>query len=106
MPFLTFQINCPDAETADRIADELVARRLVAVATRHPPTQSTFRWKGRIRHADQYPLTLKTRQEHADLIEAEIRRMHPYEIPPITRVVTEASSEYLTWIREEASGGE
>ena len=75
MPFLTFHINCPDAETADRIADAMISRRLAAVATRYPPSRSTFRWKGRIISADQYPLSLKTRQEHADLVEAEIRRL-------------------------------
>ncbi|SFD08961.1 divalent-cation tolerance protein CutA [Tropicimonas isoalkanivorans] len=106
MPFLAFLVNCPDAAIADKIADTLIARRLVAVATRNPPTQSTFHWKGEVKHAQQHPLVLKTRPELRDLVEAEIARMHPYEVPPITRVTMEGSVEYLSWIANETSGGE
>ncbi|MFD0981039.1 divalent-cation tolerance protein CutA [Tropicimonas aquimaris] len=104
MPFLAFIVNCPDAATADKIADALLSQRLVASANRHPPTIARFHWRDEIKTAEQHPLMLKTRQELRDLVEAEINRLHPYEVPPITRVSMEASVAYLSWIAAETSG--
>ena len=103
MPFLAFIVNCPDVATADKIADALLARRLVASANRYPPTHARFHWKDEIKSAEQHPLLLKTRQELRDLVEAEINRLHPYEVPPITRGSMEASVGYLSWIVGETS---
>lgn len=104
MPFLAFLVNCPDAETADRIETTLLERHLVAATNRFPPIRARYHWEGRIREAEEYPLLLKTRPELRDVVEAEIARLHPYAVPPIVRLPLEANVTYLAWLGSETSG--
>jgi periplasmic divalent cation tolerance protein len=49
-------------------------------------------------------LLLTTPPELAEQAEAEIRRLHPYDCPPILRIAMEANADFLDWIRAETSG--
>lgn len=105
MPFLAFLVNCPDADTADRIADALISARLVACSNRYAPIHSRYHWKGDIEATEEHPLLLKTRPDLADRVEAEIARLHPYDVPPILRMTMEANTAYLDWIATETRSG-
>jgi periplasmic divalent cation tolerance protein len=43
-------------------------------------------------------LRLKTRADLADRVEAEIRRLHPYEVPCILRSDARANADYEAWV--------
>ncbi|AVO37613.1 divalent-cation tolerance protein CutA [Pukyongiella litopenaei] len=103
MPLVAFLVNCPDADTADAIADALIAARLVACSNRHAPIRSRYRWQGEIETAEEHPLLLKTRPDLADRVEAEIARLHPYDVPPILRMTMQANAAYLDWIAAETT---
>ncbi|WP_372892181.1 divalent-cation tolerance protein CutA [Rhodosalinus sp.] len=96
--------NCPDEATADAIAEGLILSRLVACANRYAPIRSLFHWQGAVARETEVPLLLKTRPALADRAEAEIRRLHPYDCPPILRIAMEANADFLDWIREETPG--
>lgn len=104
MPMLAMLTNCPDAETADTIAEELILARLAACANRYAPITSLYHWEGAVERATEIPLLLKTRPELAERVEAEIRRLHPYDCPPILRMGMEANADFLAWIADETSG--
>ena len=101
MTLVLILTNCPDAATADAIADALIEARLAACANRYPPIESRYRWKGRIETETEHPLILKTRPDLAERAMAEIRRLHPFETPAILRLQADATPGYLDWIAAE-----
>ena len=103
MPLVAILTNCPDTETADRITDALITARLVASANRYARIHSRHHWQGTIDSAQEHPLLVKTRPELADAVEAEITRLHPYDVPAILRIAMEANAAYLDWIAAETT---
>jgi periplasmic divalent cation tolerance protein len=97
VPLIDLWINCPDIETADAITDALLTQKLIAAANRYPPIQSAYVWQGEVRRAEEHPLRLKTRADLADAVEAETRRLHPYEVPCILRTDARANADYEAW---------
>ena len=96
--------NLPDRETAQRLAQELVSRRLAACVNVLAECTSVYRWKGTIENASEVPVLIKTRAERYGEVEAAIRELHPYELPEIVAVpVVRGLNEYLDWVAGESS---
>jgi len=92
----------PDAASAGRLADALVARRLAACVSQLAPCRSTYRWQDEIRHDDEVPLLIKTRGDRYAELEAAIRELHPYEVPEIVALaVARGLPAYLDWLVAE-----
>jgi periplasmic divalent cation tolerance protein len=95
-------INCPDRDTARRIARAILERRLAACANIYPPIESLYHWKGAIESATETPLLLKTRADCFDALAREARALHPYETPAIHAVRAErATEDYHAWLMAE-----
>lgn len=104
MPVLSFTVNCPDAETAADIADDLLVRRLVACANILAPIESHYHWQGGIEYGEEVPLVLKTRPDLEQQVETAIRLLHPYDTPPILRHEERANPDYDAWVDAETRG--
>lgn len=88
-----------DAETIGRT---LINERLAACVQLSGPILSTYRWQGSIETSQEWQCLIKTRRELFDLVEATIRRLHPYEVPEIIAVpIVAAHRGYLEWIDAE-----
>ena len=86
---------------ARKIAETLVERRLAACVNIVPRVQSVYRWEGRVEHADEYLLLIKTGREREEQVYAAIRELHPYEVPECVAIQVEGgSTEYLKWISD------
>ncbi len=95
-----------DREAAEAIGRVLVERRLAACAQISGPIKSIYWWKGRMEQTEEWICTLKTRKDLYDMIEKEIRALHPYEIPQIIAMdINRALPEYAAWIWKEISKG-
>lgn len=91
-------------EGALRIAQALVERRLAAAAQVSGPIASTYWWKGRIEHAEEWSCLAKTRRDLYDPLERAIRDLHPYETPAIVATpIVAGSQSYLEWIAAETA---
>lgn len=102
MKMIEIWINCPDQDTARKIADTLIAKRLVACANIIPEIQSIYRWQGRIENEPEIPLVVKTREENFSSVMQDVRKMHPYETPGIIGVPVEfVNEDYLAWVYSE-----
>jgi periplasmic divalent cation tolerance protein len=89
-------------EIAERIAVELVDRRLAACAQVSGPIVSTYRWEGKIETAEEWVCTAKTTRESVAAIEEVLARLHPYELPELVAVPIVGGSEaYLKWVAEQ-----
>ncbi|MCW5923946.1 MAG: divalent-cation tolerance protein CutA [Saprospiraceae bacterium] len=104
MAFLVFYITHPDEATARRVAAHLVQERLAACSNAFPIT-SVFWWQGAVQHEGEWVSIVKTRLDLEEKLEAEIRKMHPYEVPCIMRWEARANADYEAWIVAETTGG-
>ena len=96
--------NLPDRETAVKLANELVARKLAACVNVLSECTSVYRWKGTIENAREVPVLIKTRAARYAEVEAAIRGLHPYELPEIVAVpVVRGCDDYLQWLADETT---
>lgn len=92
---------CSTEKEAERIAGELINKKLIACANITRGVKSIFLWKGRIEKADEALLIMKSSKKNFSRINRMIRELHSYEVPEIVSFsINEADSDYLRWIRE------
>jgi periplasmic divalent cation tolerance protein len=94
--------SCPDAQTAERLRTMLVERRLAACVNQLPAVVSTYRWKGAVEHAAEFPLLIKTTRARYPALQDALRSAHPYELPEIVAFSPVGGlAAYLDWIAQE-----
>jgi periplasmic divalent cation tolerance protein len=95
--FCTF----PDAETARRIAREIVDLRLAACGNILPQVHSIYRWQGKVESGDEALAIFKLGASRYSEFEMKLRALHPYEVPEIICLkVDRGSRDYLRWVIE------
>ncbi len=98
--------SCPDAASAQAIADNLVEQRLAACVTILPGAISVYRWQGKREQSQELILLIKSTAAVYDKLEQAVLEMHPYELPELVVVPIDHGLEgYLGWVREETSSG-
>lgn len=106
MSSLLVLTNVPDRAVAEKIADAVVEQRLAACVNILAPCRSVYRWKDAVQHDEEHPMLIKTTAERYPALEAQIRKLHPYELPEIIAVSIERGlPEYLAWVAGETSSG-
>lgn len=96
--------NVADLAAAERLARELVERRLAACVNLLAPCRSFYRWDGAVQQDAEYPLLIKTTRARYAALEAAIRERHPAELPEIIAVPIEAGlGAYLEWVGGETT---
>jgi len=92
-------------ELAEKLAEQLVGRRVAACVNIVGPIHSVYRWKEKIEHEEEYLLLIKTTTEHAAQLQAAFRELHPYELPECVELAIDGGSkEYLAWLVAEVKG--
>lgn len=96
--------NMPDRGAAERLAQELVERRLAACVNVLAECTSVYRWKGAVENAKEVPVLIKTRAALYEELEAAIGELHPYELPEIVALaIVKGLPEFLEWVNEGTS---
>ncbi len=94
--------NCPDPDSAQRIASTLVDERLAACVSVLPGVVSVYRWQGAVERADEVLLIVKTSGARLEALIARVNAVHPYELPEVIAVEVAAGlPAYLAWIAAE-----
>lgn len=89
----------------EKIADELVQRRLAACVQIGGPMTSRYWWQGKVETAEEWWCVIKTTRDKYDRVEETIRRLHPYDVPDILATPVESGNpDYLKWVADEAAG--
>jgi periplasmic divalent cation tolerance protein len=89
----------PDVETANRVAEELVAGRFAACANLLPALHSIYHWKEKIETAGEVMVFFKTTQDRQTAFEEKLHSLHPYEVPELIFVkIDTGSPDYLRWV--------
>ena len=97
-------VTCGNLIEARRIAGKVVRKRLAACATIIlGPVQSVYRWKGKVENAREQLLLIKTVEKQLPALEAEIKRLHSYDVPEILALpVLWGSADYLKWLGDNS----
>ena len=91
-------------EQAQRLAHELVSRRLAACVNVVGPITSVYRWKGEVDSADEFLLLIKTTAAEFAAIRDALLELHTYELPELLQITIETGlAEYLDWIGESVA---
>ena len=91
----------PDAETARKISNQLVAEKLAACANILPSVESIYRWKEKIESGNETLVFFKLSEDGQSAFQEKLRSLHPSEVPEIIFVpVSNGLSEYLGWVVE------
>lgn len=99
--YLMIMTTCPDLESGERIASELVGNQLAACVQIIPGVKSVFRWQGEVDSAVEYLVLIKTAAAQYTAVENSINSLHSYELPEIIAVpVAGGLGDYLNWIDE------
>ncbi|GLP95759.1 divalent-cation tolerance protein CutA [Paraferrimonas sedimenticola] len=95
---------CPDAKTANDLAEALVQAKLVACAQVLPSMTSTYLWQGELCQENEVQLQLKSLNSGLTQIETLITQMHPYQVPEIISFKMESCNPaYLEWLRSNVT---
>ncbi|MFK5635245.1 MULTISPECIES: divalent-cation tolerance protein CutA [unclassified Ornithinimicrobium] len=98
-------VSVPDAESAERIATDLVARQLAACVHVLGPIASLYSWKGDVHRSQEWLLIVKSTAEAFPQVATAVRQQHRYDVPEIIAVpVTHALTEYAVWVRDRSDG--
>ncbi len=94
-------VTCGSEEEALKIANALVEDRLAACVNLVAPIRSVYRWEGKIWDEKEWLLIIKTQKHRFEELEKKVKSLHSYSVPEIISLsITEGSSAYLSWIRE------
>lgn len=91
-------------EVAEKLARQLVERRLAACVNIVGPIRSVYRWKDEVQNEQEYLLLIKTTTERAAQLSSVFKELHPYELPECMQLAIDSGSEeYLAWLAAEVS---
>ena len=94
----------PDQESARRISNELVTKKLAACANILPGVESIYRWKEKIESGNETLVLFKLSEDRQSAFQEKLRSLHPYEVPEIIFVpISSGLPEYLRWVTENCS---
>jgi periplasmic divalent cation tolerance protein len=94
--------NLPDRAAAEKLAEELVGKRVAACINILAPCRSVYRWKDAVQHDEEHPMLIKTTRERYPALEQALRAGHPYELPEIIALPVEHGlPAYLEWVAAE-----
>jgi periplasmic divalent cation tolerance protein len=100
--FLQIITTTGNGQDAERIASELVARRLAGCVQVIGPILSTYRWRGNVERAEEWLCLIKTAQDQLDAVQQAIEELHPYEVPEVIATpIVGGSEKYLSWLADE-----
>ena len=86
---------------AQELGALLLKKRLIACAQISSPMESFYWWKGKIEHAKEYKLVMKSRSSLWQELEKEIRLYHPYDVAEIFFIpALGVSKDYEQWLLE------
>jgi periplasmic divalent cation tolerance protein len=99
--FCQLWLTCADKKEADKIANTLLVKHLVACA-KQLPVSADFHWQGKIEHSDEVLLIMDSKLDLFEEIEKEVAKLHSYETFVLEAIpVVKVSKKAENWLKSE-----
>jgi periplasmic divalent cation tolerance protein len=97
--FIVVLVTAANKAEAEKIAQTLLAERLIACANILGPTTSFFQWEGKVNRAEEFLMFIKSRKDLFEKIVERVKVLHSYEVPEVLAVpILAGSGTYLDWM--------
>lgn len=94
-------VTCSSKAEAEKIADVLLEKRLIACA-KFLPIESKFRWEGKIETTKETLLLMESVADNFNKIEAEVTKLHSYDTFVLKQTpITNLSKKARQWLEKE-----
>ena len=91
---------CDKQEIANKIVNTILDKKLAA-GSQVSKVHSKYWWNNELESSDEFKIEFRTRKELFEEIEAEIKKIHDYDVAEISCTeIEEASKEFFNWIDE------
>lgn len=95
-------ITAPEFAEAERLARELVEKRLVACANIVPRIVSTYWWDNRVCEDEETLIIAKTPRELVETVIQAVKKSHSYEVPAILAIdAVDGNVDFINWLHGE-----
>jgi periplasmic divalent cation tolerance protein len=99
--YIIILITASNKKEARKIVQALLNKRLVACVNIVDGIDSFFWWQGKIDHAKETLLIVKSKKEKLPKIIRLVKSLHSYEVPEIIAMpIIGGNRPYLKWIDE------
>ncbi|MFA5004486.1 MAG: divalent-cation tolerance protein CutA [Candidatus Saccharimonadales bacterium] len=98
-------LTCEDRAEAEKIAQALLERHLIACA-KFIPIEARYWWKGEIVDGKEVLLLMESVADNFDKIEAEVAKLHSCEAFVLQALpLTHVSKRAQAWLKDNINGG-
>lgn len=95
-------VTAPDRAAGEKLARELVTRRVAACVNVVDGVTSIYRWQGAIEEAREVLLIAKTTAARYVEFERAVVELHPYDTPECVALRPEhVAAKYRAWLQAE-----
>lgn len=99
--YVVVLITTPSKEEAERIARDLLSKKLAACVNIVSDVKSLFWWEEKIDEANECLLVIKTRLDQMEELIESVKRIHSYTVPEIIVLpIITGNTRYLEWINQ------
>ncbi|MCX5696662.1 MAG: divalent-cation tolerance protein CutA [Candidatus Omnitrophica bacterium] len=99
--YIVIFVTAANKKEAGRIAKRLLSAKLAACVNITDKIDSFFRWQGKVDHARESLLVIKSKKSKFKQIAKLIKSLHSYEVPEIIALpIVCGDKAYLEWINE------
>jgi len=99
--YVVVLITTPSKEEAERIARDLLSKKLAACVNIVSDVKSLFWWEEKIDEANECLLVIKTRLDQMKELIESVKRIHSYTVPEIIALpIITGNTRYLEWINQ------
>ncbi|MGI9517149.1 MAG: divalent-cation tolerance protein CutA [Pirellulaceae bacterium] len=100
--FIQISTTCDQRQPLQKLATELVTRKLAACVQIGGPVFSTYRWQDSVETSEEWVCTIKTLEDRQDAVADFIKSAHPYDEPEIiVTPISGGSDSYLQWLKNQ-----
>lgn len=94
----------PDRESAEQVAQAVVAERLAACANLFGEARSVYRWEDSVKSEAEFPAFFKVPAHGVEALRERIVALHPYDLPAVESWPARVSSAVAHWA-DAVTGG-
>ena len=99
--YVVVLITTPSKEEAERIARDLLSKKLAACVNIVSDVKSLFWWEEKIDEANECLLVIKTRLDQMKELIESVKQIHSYTVPEIIALpIITGNTRYLEWINQ------